>query len=90
VSTRAPPIEDKPRVALPPVGVLAPCTCVCIHPACYSTRLLDFFFCESSLLRTNYSTLQRGMLHTVFFCLFIRPTCSTRNTQHTEPKPPSA
>ena len=25
-----------------------------------------------------------------FFCLFIRPTCSTRNTQHTEPKTPSA
>ena len=23
-----------------------------------------FFFCESSLLRTNHSTLQRGMLHT--------------------------
>ena len=29
-----------------------------------------FFFCESSLLRTNHSTLQRGMLHT-FFVFFV-------------------
>ena len=30
----------------------------------YPVRQSFQFFCESSLLRTNHSTLQRGMLHT--------------------------
>ena len=41
---------------------------VVVHIPCVLTTLQSFFcvsfFCVSSLLRKNHSTLQRGMLHT--------------------------
>ena len=37
---------------------------LCDSPCVWRACIFYFFFCESSLLRTNHSTLQRGMLHT--------------------------
>ena len=63
-------VDVRARVFSQSVTGVRVCVCVLLVYICALLPLnmrksgVFIFFCESSLLRTNHSTLQRGMLHT--------------------------